>query len=80
MSKKKRRYQEDGFDLDLSCLFLKIRKILVETVSINKHSPFLFLLFTNIKKDIGQTRLIAMGFPSESLESAYRNPYKEVKR
>eukprot|EP01091_Cochliopodium_minus_P011700 TRINITY_DN3392_c0_g1_i1.p1 TRINITY_DN3392_c0_g1~~TRINITY_DN3392_c0_g1_i1.p1 ORF type:complete len:299 (-),score=50.78 TRINITY_DN3392_c0_g1_i1:16-798(-) len=48
VSKQKRRFTEDGFDLDLSY--------------------------------IGESRLIAMGFPSESIESAYRNPYKEVKR
>lgn len=47
VSKDKRRYQKNGFDLDLSYV-------------------------TN--------RIIAMGFPSESMEAAYRNPMKEVLR
>ena len=47
VSKEKRRYQINGFDLDLSYI---------------------------------TDRVIAMGFPSESVEAAYRNPYKETYR
>ena len=47
VSKEKRRYQVNGFDLDLSYI---------------------------------TDRIIAMGFPSESVEAAYRNPYKETYR
>lgn len=47
VSKDKRRYQKNGFDLDLSYV---------------------------------TDRIIAMGFPSESMEATYRNPMKEVLR
>ena len=47
VSKKKRRYQQDSFDLDLTYV---------------------------------TERVIAMGYPSESVEAAFRNPYKEVFR
>lgn len=47
VSKKKRRYQTNGFDLDLTYV---------------------------------TERIIAMGYPSESVEAAFRNPYKEVFR
>jgi len=49
VSKEKRRYKEDGFDLDLSYMGIN-------------------------------NRIVAMGFPSESMEAAYRNPMKEVIR
>ena len=47
VSKNKIRYQQDGFDLDLSFI---------------------------------TDRVIAMGYPSSSIESTYRNPMSEVQR
>ena len=47
VSKKKRRYMADGYNLDLSYVTDKV---------------------------------IAMGFPSESIESIYRNSLDEVRR
>ena len=47
VSKKKRRFKEDGYDLDLSYV---------------------------------TDNIIAMGYPSESMESMYRNSLEDVKR
>ena len=79
VSKKKRRYQLNGFDLDLSCLSLTLVLLLLLFPS-----PFTCFLFpfhtpTHPHTDITKN-IIAMGFPSENVEAAYRNPYKEVYR
>eukprot|EP01138_Halocafeteria_seosinensis_P004635 gb/GECG01004741.1/.p1 GENE.gb/GECG01004741.1/~~gb/GECG01004741.1/.p1 ORF type:complete len:162 (+),score=13.87 gb/GECG01004741.1/:1-486(+) len=55
VSKNKKRFQEDGFDLDLTYI-----------------DP--------IGRPEWQGKIIAMGFPSEGTEAAYRNPMSEVMR
>ena len=67
VSKKKRRFQEKGFDLDLSCeYFNEVNLLLI----------FFSLIFYSDITD----RVVAMGFPSERLEGIYRNPMHEVLR
>jgi hypothetical protein len=81
VSKEKRRYQLNGFDLDLSCELVCPRFSLSAStaeffLNFEKNFPhFFFFPRTDILRNI-----IAMGFPSESVEAAYRNPYKDVYR
>jgi phosphatidylinositol-3,4,5-trisphosphate 3-phosphatase and dual-specificity protein phosphatase PTEN len=56
VSKKKNRYEEDGYDLDLTCNIISY-KILDITPNI-----------------------IAMGFPSVSVEGLFRNKMSEVQK
>lgn len=66
VSKKKKRYQEDGFDLDLSYIPSRWdHKVTVPLVAGG-----------TVERD----RIIAMGFPSEGAEGLYRNPLSEVKK
>ncbi|RHY33001.1 hypothetical protein DYB32_001983 [Aphanomyces invadans] len=60
VSKKKRRFIDDGFDLDMTCTpkFMRLP------------SPDL-----NRKADV-TPRIIAFGYPAEHLEGMYRNHYK----
>ena len=74
VSKKKIRYKENGFDLDLTYINGKCI-----------HSQHLILwdrLNYLIKYLHGFTldRVIAMGFPSENVESIYRNSLDEVRK
>lgn len=65
VSGNKRRFQEDGFDLDLSCQSLSRDLTPVLTCT----------LFFAI--DINE-RIIAMGFPAQKLEGVYRNHIDDV--
>lgn len=74
VSKQKKRYTEDGFDLDLSC---KCATPIHPNWNRNfcnssKHFP---CCFTDILPN-----LIAMGFPAVSLEGVYRNHIDHVVR
>ena len=74
VSKKKIRYVKDGFNLDLTYINGKCI-----------HSQHLILwdrLNYLIKYLHGFTldRVIAMGFPSENVESIYRNSLDEVRK
>lgn len=64
VSLKKKRFEEDGFDLDLTCEFLLYLSTLYPTCSFIDITP----------------RIIAFGFPSEGREAMYRNPMEEVQR
>jgi phosphatidylinositol-3,4,5-trisphosphate 3-phosphatase and dual-specificity protein phosphatase PTEN len=76
VSKKKRRFQENGFDLDLSCMY-SFGAVGGCRCKHANHQRVPLVVYTMI--DICD-RIIAMGFPSEKLEGIYRNPMAEVKR
>ena len=67
VSRKKRRYQQDGFDLDLSCKYFYKYFIKVQS--------FVHFLFADIRPNI-----IAMGYPADSVEGVYRNNIYDVSR
>ncbi len=64
VSKKKRRFQEDGFDLDMTC---KYRLFFSTHLHIAHH-------------EVITPNIVAMGFPAEKIEGVYRNNMKDVKR
>ena len=73
VSKKKLRYKEDGFNLDLSYIngecFVYSWSCAITEISRIKYLHG----FTS-------DRVIAMGFPSENVESIYRNSLDEVRK
>lgn len=71
VSKKKKRYTQDGFNLDLTC------KSSITFDQIQIHS----LNWTHIRfsPDI-LPNLIAMGFPANKIEGVYRNHIDEVEK
>ena len=64
VSRKKKRYKEDGFNLDLTCkhFFIFCRGILYKV-------HFFLDIFDNV---------IAMGYPAAKLEGVYRNHIDDV--
>ena len=78
VSKKKFRFQEDGFDLDLSCvcapLFCLCFHHRLAGVLLPARDSAV-LVYADITPDI-----IAMGFPCEGASAAIRNPMKDVLR
>lgn len=77
VSKRRRRFTEDGFDLDLTCIpFFAIISVICIVICIDIFvSTFLNhgVLTTDIRDN-----LIAMGFPAEKLEGVYRNHIDDV--
>ena len=68
VSRKKKRYKEDGFNLDLTCNVIQV----VSLLYICKNITMLFFLidiFDNV---------IAMGYPAAKLEGVYRNHINDV--
>lgn len=67
VSRKKKRYKEDGFNLDLTCKWITS---LLWWVQLNK-------IFINCLEDI-YDNIIAMGYPAANLEGVYRNHIDDV--
>lgn len=65
VSKKKKRYKQDGFNLDLSCKWFEL--------FFNLFVTYLSLLPSDICDNI-----IAMGYPAKNLEGVYRNHIDDV--
>jgi phosphatidylinositol-3,4,5-trisphosphate 3-phosphatase and dual-specificity protein phosphatase PTEN len=70
VSKKKRRYQKDGFDLDLSCECIVVVLHQVRTASEGSCRAF---------ADI-RPNMIAMGYPADNYEGVFRNNIGDVSR
>ena len=66
VSRQKKRYKEDGFNLDLTC-----NKFFFSIHFIN------FLIFHAFFSDIFEN-VIAMGYPAAKLEGVYRNHINDV--
>jgi len=66
VSRKKKRYKEDGFNLDLTC---KCCVLLLSFLFHSKQLCFLIDIFDNV---------IAMGYPAAKLEGVYRNHIDDV--
>ena len=71
VSKKKIRYKKDGFNLDLTYINGKLN---IGSFGITRN--YLIKYLHGFTLD----RVIAMGFPSENVESIYRNSLDEVRK
>ena len=69
VSKKKKRFIEDGFNLDLTYI--------IPGSDGRCDDEFDLISFYNISF---KGRIIAMGYPSENVESIYRNSMEDVRR
>lgn len=68
VSKKKKRYKEDGFNLDLSCKYLRL--LSQSSTATHRHRQ-------SVIADICDN-IIAMGYPAKNLEGVYRNHIDDV--
>ena len=82
VSGNKRRFQEDGFDLDLTYITPRIIGTSgargADTVA--GAPPFCSAASDRARFTNHDASLVAMGMPSEGSEAIYRNPMTEVQR
>jgi hypothetical protein len=74
VSKKKRRFRRDGFDLDLA--YITPRIIAVGLL----FSPFPPVPSVRLRLTCIAACVVQMGFPSESFEGVYRNKMSDGKK
>lgn len=70
------RYQQDGFDLDLTCTSVNLELRKESTIFSGRCAQ---CTFDPLIADITD-RIIAMGFPAEGKEALFRNKYEDVHR
>ena len=80
VSKKKRRFEAHGYNLDMSCTQPQAalsKKNRFFASFFFSHFFFFLCVLTGIRAVADITdQIIAMGYPSEKVEALYRNPYK----
>lgn len=73
VSKRRKRYVQDGYNLDLTCILFQTFLFFVNITS--KWPKSSLTDYSDI-----QGNIIAMGFPAEKLEGVYRNHIDDVVR
>lgn len=73
VSKNRKRFQQDGYDLDLTC-----KSFFLCFVSGKMEIQIMMMLVHILFSDILDKKLCAMGYPGEKIEGLYRNNIEEV--